>query len=328
MYSCYGGCHLAALHSFTHEYSTVYANETDFMDEVQRTYELICENSPNGEQPFKLFRFPGGGFNDANYGPEKQQYKEALANAGFYYCDWNALNGDAEGGAKNADELLEYFNTYRPEGKNLIILMHDSETKQETANMLASMIEELLNEGYTFHRLDEIDFTNTSNVSGTSSSASAITGETSGSLSDTSDTSSDTSYDDSDESYSDDTVSSDDSSNSSSSQSSSSSTGTASHSSSVNSTGTQGSATSSGSSSSSKSSSSTSTYSSSESDGNSSVNVYSGSSQHSSSDSDESDTDDSSSNSAYTNDDESSNHDTSSNDESNNSSSNNTLEAE
>ncbi len=149
--------HLIASHSYTHNYDKLYDNSEAFTEEVQDSYGLITEVI--GEEPFKLFRFPGGGFNSGDYGKAKQDYKEVLNEMGFYYVDWNALNGDAEGKTKNAAGLLEYFKDSMPDnGENIVILMHDSSTKQATVDALDDIIDYLIGKGYSFHRLDDIPY--------------------------------------------------------------------------------------------------------------------------------------------------------------------------
>lgn len=151
--------HLIANHSQNHEYAELYDSSEAFMTEISECYETI-KSITDGEEPFKLVRFPGGGFNSSadRYSSVKQKSKEALKEAGFYFCDWNTLNGDAEGKTKNADELLEYLKDYSEGYDNLVVLMHDAAAKQATANYLASAIEWLISEGYTFHRLDDIEY--------------------------------------------------------------------------------------------------------------------------------------------------------------------------
>ena len=85
--------HLISSHSQSHNYDKLYDSEDVFKAEVEDSYELISEVI--GEEPFKLFRFPGGSYNSGSYGKEKQGYKDTLSEMGFYYVDWNALNGDA-----------------------------------------------------------------------------------------------------------------------------------------------------------------------------------------------------------------------------------------
>ncbi|MGN0180802.1 MAG: polysaccharide deacetylase family protein [Candidatus Ornithomonoglobus sp.] len=148
--------HLASVSSYTNVYSTIYSNEATFMNEINKTYELITANAPGGIEPFKLFRFPGG----SNY-TKTDTLAEKAAEEGFYQCDWNSSNGDdVTGVTKTAENLLFYFNKYKPQLNNLVIQMHDSADKQSTVDMLAQLIEQLIDEGWVFNRLDEIDFSN------------------------------------------------------------------------------------------------------------------------------------------------------------------------
>jgi peptidoglycan/xylan/chitin deacetylase (PgdA/CDA1 family) len=149
--------HLIASHSDSHDYDKLYATSTSFTDEIETSYNSICDIT--GEDTFKLIRFPGGSYNAGDHAAEKQEYKKLLKDMGFYYIDWNTLNGDAEGRTKDAEGLLEYLKEYMPSsGKNVVVLMHDAATKQSTADALGSIIEYLSDEGYSFHRLDDIPY--------------------------------------------------------------------------------------------------------------------------------------------------------------------------
>lgn len=175
--------HLIANHSSGHNYEKLYASTNSFINEINKCYETIktvCDD----EEPFKLVRFPGGSYKSSadSYSPVKQECKEALKKNNFYYCDWNALNGDAEGKKKNAQELLEYLKKNMDLGENLVVLMHDASTKQATVDGLGAIIEYLSEQGYTFRRLDDIEFKGTietpkpttpSNSSSSSSSGSS-----------------------------------------------------------------------------------------------------------------------------------------------------------
>ena len=150
--------HLIANHAASHDYAKLYATTDSFIHEVNLGFDKIREVM-GGKDPFPLFRYPGGSYNAGEYGAIKQEDKVLLSECGYYYCDWNSLNGDAEGADKNADELFEYFKTSASVGyNNLIVLMHDSSTKQATVDALPNIIESLAADGYTFHRLDEIDY--------------------------------------------------------------------------------------------------------------------------------------------------------------------------
>lgn len=151
--------HLIANHSDGHNYEKLYASTDTFINEINKCYETI-KSVGDGEEPFRLVRFPGGSYkSDADsYSPVKQDCKVALKDNGFYYCDWNALNGDAEGKKKNAQELLDYMKRNLDGEDNVVVLMHDAATKQATVDALPSIIEYFMSEGYTFHRLDDITY--------------------------------------------------------------------------------------------------------------------------------------------------------------------------
>ncbi|MGN0108128.1 MAG: polysaccharide deacetylase family protein [Hominilimicola sp.] len=152
--------HLIANHSYYHEYNQLYATEESFKSEIEKTEETIKEITGQ-QEVFKLVRFPGGSYNAGDHATEKQIYKQTLKNMGYFYCDWNTLNGDAEGVTKNSAQLVEFFKSSAAEfitqDKNVIVLMHDSDAKQPTADALESIILYLKDNGYTFHRLDDID---------------------------------------------------------------------------------------------------------------------------------------------------------------------------
>lgn len=172
--------HLIANHSQSHNYDKFYATENSFITEVKYTEDVILKVT--AQNPFmKLFRFPGGSYNAGDHAYEKQIYKETLKDNGYYYIDWNALNGDAEGRTKNAQELLEYVKDYVDTDYSAVVLMHDASAKKATAQALPSIIEYFISEGYVFKRLDEVDYPAPSTPSPTS---------------DTDDTSSDYSYSD------------------------------------------------------------------------------------------------------------------------------------
>ncbi len=146
--------HLIANHSYSHTYSELYESSESFMSEINQTYEAIRQVTGE-DAPFKLVRFPGGSFNSGTYGEVKQEYKALLAENGYYYCDWNSMNADAEGGSKTAEQLTEYLKTSVKGRSRVVILMHDAATKHSTAEALDDIILYLTDEGYEFRRLDQ-----------------------------------------------------------------------------------------------------------------------------------------------------------------------------
>ncbi len=147
--------HLLANHSYFHVYEDLYATSDGFIAEIEKTQQLIKDVT--GEEPFKLIRFPGGGHNAGSYGEQKQEYKNVLKEKGYYFADWNCLNGDAEAALRSPEQLLQRVKETAV-GKNIIVLMHDAATKTTTPEALGSIIEYLKGQGYKFKRLDEIEY--------------------------------------------------------------------------------------------------------------------------------------------------------------------------
>jgi len=99
----------------------------------------------------KVLRMPGGYmsreyYNDPNLGA----FNEKLKKENWYSIDWNAMNGDADGTGKNAEELLAEVKNTAGEQNKIVILMHDTYGKEETANALPNIIEYLQEQGYKF----------------------------------------------------------------------------------------------------------------------------------------------------------------------------------
>ena len=147
--------HLLANHSYSHEYKNLYESGDSFMEEINKTISLISDIS--GGYSFKLVRFPGGGNTNGEYGEKKQEYKKLLQENGYYYADWNALNGDAEAVNNSTERLLQRVKNTAI-NNNIVVLMHDASTKSTTAESLPSIIEYLKEQGYEFKRLDEVDY--------------------------------------------------------------------------------------------------------------------------------------------------------------------------
>ncbi|MGN0162130.1 MAG: polysaccharide deacetylase family protein [Candidatus Ornithomonoglobus sp.] len=151
--------HLLANHSYSHNYNELYGSAESFVGEINACQTAI-ENATGAPMNFKLMRFPGGSYNSGDHAAEKQVYKENLKQLGYYFCDWNCLNGDAENGTRTQTELVQTFldtsAQYIPEGKNIVVLMHDTDAKQTTADALELIIQYMSEQGYTFHRLDDI----------------------------------------------------------------------------------------------------------------------------------------------------------------------------
>lgn len=141
--------HSIGHHSYSHNYKYIYANLNNFVGEINRT-EKIFKNILGQDFQTHLLRFPGGSFE--NY---KKPFKNHLRNKGYKLYDWNALNGDTESKNPSAEKLVARLKETSKGKKNLIILMHDSNGKENTAKSLPIIIDYLKNQGYTFKVLTQ-----------------------------------------------------------------------------------------------------------------------------------------------------------------------------
>ena len=141
--------HAIGLHSFTHEYKKVYANEDSFFKEFYQLRDAI--KSTTG-QDVKIIRFPGGSSNAIASKALKTAIINRLTREGFVYFDWNCDSTDASGNNVPVPKLVKYgICTTHPE---INVLMHDTNAKKTTVQALQQIIDGYRKAGYTFETLD------------------------------------------------------------------------------------------------------------------------------------------------------------------------------
>ena len=140
-----------ANHSYSHNYKFLYPNRTlnleNFKEDYQKN-EALMKEVLGQDFNTRVIRCPGGYMSWRGMSALKE-YSEANNNK-YISIDWNALNADAEGKKKNPDELVEYaINTSK--GKEMVVLlMHDTYGKENTAKALDRIIKYYKEEGYQF----------------------------------------------------------------------------------------------------------------------------------------------------------------------------------
>ena len=144
--------HAIANHSWSHDYHVLYPNRTlnldNFLADFKKTDDLL-KKVLGKYFSTRVIRCPGGhmswkGMNALDNYMDKNN---------MVSIDWNALNKDAEGPRKNADQLVQQaINS--SEGKNMVVLlMHDTYGKEETAKALPQIIKYFKDNGYEFKTL-------------------------------------------------------------------------------------------------------------------------------------------------------------------------------
>lgn len=139
--------HSIGNHSYSHNYGYLYKNSTNFLADINKANDII-KGILGEDFNSNLVRFPGGSFGKSN------KIIQAVVDAGYKYYDWNSLNGDAEGKKFSKDRLIKRFKETSRNKKKLIVLMHDTDAKDTTADSLKDIIDYLINEGYEFDVLE------------------------------------------------------------------------------------------------------------------------------------------------------------------------------
>ncbi len=134
--------HSVGNHTYSHNYSKVYASVDSFFNELYSAQSRI--KSATGYKT-KLIRFPGGSSN--KLGVSMTELTRAVSNAGYVYFDWNVDSKDAVG-ATTAYEV--YYNVCSgvANKKTAIVLQHD--IKGYSVDAVEAIIQWGLANGYTF----------------------------------------------------------------------------------------------------------------------------------------------------------------------------------
>lgn len=141
--------HSIGNHSYSHNYKYIYSSTENFFADIEKC-ESVLKSILGEDFDTKLLRFPGG-----SSGNRKLEIKNEALSRGYDVVDWNSLNGDAEKLNPSKEYLIKRFKETHRNKKNIIILMHDTDAKKTTVEVLPYIIETLINEGYTLKVLDE-----------------------------------------------------------------------------------------------------------------------------------------------------------------------------
>ncbi len=133
--------HTLGVHSKTHDYFSIYADEQALLDDIRACAQVISRVT--GVSP-TVYRFPGG------QRTQNEQFRPAIEEAGYRVVGWNACCRDEEVYGASADLLFEE-SVKSAKGKNTVVLLcHDSASHGETAKALPRIIAHFRAQGYTF----------------------------------------------------------------------------------------------------------------------------------------------------------------------------------
>lgn len=138
--------HSIANHTYTHDYDYIYSSPEAFLEEINRTKDVIVNIV--GESKYSgVIRFPGGAFRE-----ERTEYKQVLIENDIPFANWNCMTGDSESTTPVASDLIARAKRSAAgvSGTSLVMLMHDAGAKQASVDALPSIIEYFKSEGYRF----------------------------------------------------------------------------------------------------------------------------------------------------------------------------------
>lgn len=141
--------HKIGNHTYSHNYSYIYKSYTNFLNDIKKAEETF-KKILGEDFETKTIRFPGGSFD-----VYKANIRKEISDEGYFYFDWNSLNGDAEGVGLSKERLISRFKSTIKNNRELIILMHDTDSKNTTVESLKEIIDHLISLGYEFRILDE-----------------------------------------------------------------------------------------------------------------------------------------------------------------------------
>ena len=147
--------HAIALHSYSHDYHKLYpgrvANAAAVEGEAAKAQkalqDVLGKSFHSG-----VWRYPGGHMSWKGLDASDQKLKDM----DISWIDWNALTGDAEPAKRRPttpEGLVEFLKKSMPKNDDasvIVILMHDAETKQLSADALPHVIDVLRADGYSF----------------------------------------------------------------------------------------------------------------------------------------------------------------------------------
>lgn len=150
----YEAGHTIGLHTYSHDYADVYSSVDAYFEDLDKVGKVAEEQI--GYVPC-FIRFPGGSSNAVS-----KKYTQGIMTEltslvqekGYQYYDWNVDSGDGAG--QGVEELKS--NSMTDQFHHVVLLFHDSQSKDNTVEALPAVIEYYKNLGYEFRAIDRESF--------------------------------------------------------------------------------------------------------------------------------------------------------------------------
>lgn len=146
--------HAIGLHSFSHNYKTIYSSEAAYFTDLQKISDVVYQETGVRSE---IMRFPGGGSNTVSRkycSGIMSRLTKRVQEEGYVYFDWNLSSGDAAGGNVSANTIINNCRKV-PSSKSVVVLMHDASAKRSTVEALPEVIAYYKAAGCRFAALDK-----------------------------------------------------------------------------------------------------------------------------------------------------------------------------
>ncbi|MCC3863886.1 polysaccharide deacetylase [Terrisporobacter petrolearius] len=144
--------HAIGNHSYTHDVKKLYPGRTLDMEAFKEDFDKndkLLQDILGKYFSTRVIRCPGGYMSWKGMEPLDKYLDEN----NMISIDWSSLNADAEGKRKNSQELLDYAIKTSKGKEMVVLLMHDTYGKEETAKALPDIIKYFKDNGYEFRTL-------------------------------------------------------------------------------------------------------------------------------------------------------------------------------
>ncbi len=142
--------HTLGMHSYSNQYSTIYASTDAFLADYEKISGYLEEVT--GTKSL-YYRFPGGSSNEIS-NVSMTEFAHILKEKGITWFDWNVSAGDAVSDYTVEDivaNVIDGVSAYRTS----VVLLHDGTDRPTTVDALGPMIEALLAEKAQLLPIDE-----------------------------------------------------------------------------------------------------------------------------------------------------------------------------
>ncbi|MGB8453683.1 MAG: polysaccharide deacetylase family protein [Anaerocolumna sp.] len=144
--------HTLGMHSYSHDYNIIYKSVKDFDKDFTKLRDLLYDTT--GYIP-SIYRFPGGSGSSNVMKADVSVFINFLNQKSVVYFDWNVVSGDATGVDYTPEQLYDNVIDGIKLHNRSIVLMHDTDTKENTVKSLKQVLETLTEQGVELLPLNE-----------------------------------------------------------------------------------------------------------------------------------------------------------------------------